>query len=107
MPTPRAVRDTIAKARANPDWRGENKPGPGRNRIITPDLEAKMVKLVFTMRGSVLVSEVSSAQTNPSMDDSTRPASRRFAVASAARSAMAFGRSVQEQSSLCPLDSQV
>ena len=87
MPTPRAVRDTIAKARADPEWRGQNKAGPGRNKSINPELQEKMRRLVFRMRGRTLVTikfmkqRFSRAQTNPSVDNFTRLAPLRAAVA--------------------------
>ena len=55
-PTPRAVRDTIDKARANPEWRGENQDGgPGRNKLINDKVQKRIVKLVFKNRGSAIV----------------------------------------------------
>ena len=87
MPTPRAVRDTIAKARADPEWRGQNKAGPGRNKSINPELQEKMRRLVFRMRGHPLVTikfmkqRFSRAQTNTSVDNFTRLAPLRAAVA--------------------------
>ena len=44
-PTARAVRDTIAKWKANPQWRGENPPGPGQKRLIDPASQRRMVRL--------------------------------------------------------------
>ena len=54
-PTLRAVRDAVAKWRANPEWRGENKAGPGRPRIIDAVLQKRIVGLVFKERGSAVV----------------------------------------------------
>jgi len=54
-PTPRAIRDCIKKFAENPEWRGENKAGPGRHRIINDKLQGQMKRLVFKERGSVLV----------------------------------------------------
>ena len=54
-PIARAVRDTVAKWKANPQWRGENPPGPGRKRLVDPALEKRMVRLVFKESGSEVV----------------------------------------------------
>ena len=56
MPTSRAIQSTIAKARAQPEWRGGNDwAGPGRPKIINDKLQARIVKFVFKLRGSSLV----------------------------------------------------
>ena len=54
-PCARAVRDTIAKHRANPESRGKDEAGPGRDRIIDEELQKKIVKVVFKERGSAVV----------------------------------------------------
>jgi hypothetical protein len=55
-PTPRAVRDTIAKWNSNPEWRGENhSQGSGRRRIIDAVLQKRITRLVFKKRGSAVV----------------------------------------------------
>ena len=55
FPSTRAIRATIAKARKHPEWRGENRAGPGRNKVICDKMQARIVKLVFKERGSRLV----------------------------------------------------
>lgn len=56
-PTSRAIKATLAKARANPKWRGQDdlKGAGGRPSSISPDLQKKITQLVFRERGSAAV----------------------------------------------------
>lgn len=55
-PQLRAVQKTIAKAKAEPRWRGENAAGgPGRQPTLTGAQQKKLVDLVFKERGSKVV----------------------------------------------------
>lgn len=55
MPSDRAVRGIVAKALANPKWRGEHGAGPGRPATISAKVLKRIVKIVFKERGSKIV----------------------------------------------------
>lgn len=50
-PTAAAVRKVIARAAADPKWRGLQPPGPGRQGPFTALQRKRLVKLVFKFRG--------------------------------------------------------
>ena len=66
-PSVRAVQATIAKAKADVNWRGENVGGPGRSCALTPLLRRRLVCLVFKERGATLVTVKYCTQKIPSL----------------------------------------
>ena len=48
-----AVDPVLAKARANPTWRGEDSQAGGQPRVLTHAQPKRLVELVFKMRGRV------------------------------------------------------